>query len=313
MKFPRPTLSRRSFLATTTLATAHTAFAQQPSSAPERHYPTDPRHRLAVATYPFRATIVAPHNSDRSDKVPGLDLAGFAKYIRTDFNVFGIEPLHSHFPSTDLADIRKLKSAFDAADIRTVNIPVDEDVDLTSPDPARREQSFQTLARWIDIAVVLQSPSIRIGAVPHGTGPADIAGSAAAVEPLLRYAFAHNVVLCFENDDPTFGNAARITAILERVHSPWLRALPDFANGLMGGDETFNAQAVQSMFRFAANIAHVKDAEVINKVRRTVSLQQLFTLAKQSNFRGFYSMESDSDVDPTADTRHLIQQCLELM
>ena len=312
MNTTRRSLLQLAALTSAHLASPHLAFAQQPP-VPSHTSPTSPRHRLAVATYPFRAMIRAPHNTDTSATIPTVDLAGFAQRIRTEFDVFGIEPLHSHFPSTDLADIRKLKSAFDAVDIRTVNIPVDEDVDLTSPDPTRRAESFRTLARWIDIAVVLQSPSIRIGAVPHGTGPADIAGPAAALQPLLQYAAARNIILCFENDDPIFGTAARIVAVLRQANSPWLRALPDFANSLMSGDEAFNANAVRSMFRFAADIAHVKDAEVINKVRRTASLQELFAIAKQANFRGYYSMESDSDVDPTTDTKHLIEQCLSFM
>ncbi len=304
------TISRRTFVAQAAIACTYAALGQRTPSAT---YPTDPRHRLAVATYPFRAHIISPTNSDRSEKVPGMDLAGFARYIRSEFNVFGIEPLHSHFASTDPPDIRKLKAALDAAGVRTVNIPVDEDVDLTSADPTRREASNRTLERWIDIAAILQSPSIRIGVVPHGSGVSDIAGPAAALKPLLSYAAAHKVIICFENDDPVFGNADRIVAILKQVSSPWLRALPDFANSLMGGDEAFNAEAVRRMFHYASNIAHVKDAEVINKVRRTASLKELFAIAKQSDFHGYYSMESDSDADPAADTHHLIEQCLTLM
>ena len=101
--------------------------------------------------------------------------------------------------------------------------------------------------------------------------------------------------------------------MLHAAANPYLRALPDFANSLMGGDEAFNAAAVQSMFGYAANIAHVKDAEVISKVRRTVSLEQLFAMAKRAKYRGFYSMESDSDADPVQDTKHLIERCLALM
>ncbi len=309
--------SRRSFLASGTLAAAELALRQhasaQRAAGPLINFPSSPRQRIAIATYPFRAMILAPTNPDRSAKIPGLDLAGFAHYIRTEFDVFGIEPLHSHFPSTDPSEIRKLKAAFDAVGVRSVNIPVDADIDLTSPDPARRDASYRTLERWVDIAAILQSPSIRIGAVPHGTGPQDVAGPAKALEPLIRYASARNVIICFENDDPVFGTAARIVAVLQQVDTPWLRALPDFANSLMGGDEAFNASAVRSMFRYASNIAHVKDAEVINKVRRTASLKDLFSIAKQAHFRGYYSMESDSDVDPTADTHHLIEQCLVLM
>ena len=304
-------VTRRTFLAQATLASAYAAIGQ--TTVPKTAYPTDPRHRIAIATYPFRARILSPSNTERLENVPGMDLPAFARFIRSEFNVFGIEPLHSHFASTDEAYVHKLKSAFDAVGIRTVNIPVDEDIDLASTDPGRRDASNRILERWINIANILRSPSIRIGTVPHGSGPADIAGAAAALKPLLSYAAAHNVIVCLENDDPVFGNAQRVVSILKQVSSPWLRALPDFGNALMGGDESFNAQSVRSMFRYAANIAHVKDAEVIDKVRRTASLKELFTIARQAGFLGYYSMESDSSADPVPDTHHLVEQALALM
>ncbi len=306
------TLTRRTFFCCAALASTQFASAQR-VSGPRENYPADPRHRLAVATYPFRTMIVAPHNRERSNTIPAVDLAGFAHYIRTEFDVSGIEPLHSHFPSTELFDIRKLRAAFDAAGVRTVNIPVDEDVDLTSPDANRRESSYRTLERWIDIAMILGSPSIRIGAVPQGSGPADVAGPVAAMRPLVQYASARNVMITFENDDPVYGTADRVVALLKLANTPWLRALPDFANSLMGGDEAFNAEAVRSMFRYASSIAHVKDAEVIANQRRTVSLPELLRIAREARFRGFFSLESDSNVDPTADTKHLVERCLALM
>jgi L-ribulose-5-phosphate 3-epimerase UlaE len=140
-----------------------------------------------------------------------------------------------------------------------------------------------------------------------------MAGAANALRPTIQYAAARNVIVNLENDDPELASATRIVAILKTVASPYLRALPDFANSLMGGDEVFNADAVRNMFAYATNIAHVKDAELIAKTRRTVSLLQLLTTARQANFKGFYSMESDSNVDPVQDTKHLIEQCLRLI
>jgi hypothetical protein len=105
----------------------------------------------------------------------------------------------------------------------------------------------------------------------------------------------------------------RVLAAIQLADTPYLRALPDFANSLMGGDERFNARAVQHMFAHAWNIAHVKDAEIIRDKREMVSLSELFAIAKAARYRGYYSMESDSDVDPVVDTKHLIEQSLTLM
>jgi hypothetical protein len=67
------------------------------------------------------------------------------------------------------------------------------------------------------------------------------------------------------------------------------------------------------MFVHAWNIAHAKDAEFIDGRRKTASLAELIGIAKASRYRGYSSMESDSDADPTADTHHLIEQSLALL
>lgn len=270
-------------------------------------FPTEPRARIAVATYPFRALINAPGNQDRDTSKPGMDLAAFAVFIREQFQVGGIEPLHSHFPSTEPADVRELRAAFDQAGVRTVNIPVDAEVDLCSKDPAAREAAVAAYRRWIDVAVLLSSPSIRIS-LPHCSAGAPLGQAVQALEPVVRYAALNDVVIAFENDDPVYNSAARIAAVLAQAHNPSFKALPDFANSLMGGDAGFNARAVRQMFAHAWNIAHVKDAEIIRNKRETVSLPELFGIAKSSGYRGFYSMESDSGVDPLNDTKHLIEQ-----
>ena len=305
------TVSRRALLRVAALASAHTALGQA-SRAPRLSFPTEPRRRIAVATYPFRAMLVAPRNTERSATDPGMDLAEFARYIRREFNVYGIEPLHAHFPSMELAEIRKLRAAFDRADIHTVNIPVDEEVDLCSPDAAVRQAGYAVYRRWVDIAVLLASPSIRIG-VPGCGGPSDIAGPVKALAPVVAYAATRNVIVNLENDDPVLGSAARVVAILRAASNPGLRALPDFGNSMMSGDEAFNAEAVRSMFAFAANITHVKDAELIKNVRHTAALPTLFTIARQAGYRGYFSMESDSNADPVPDTKHLIERSLALM
>ena len=129
----------------------------------------------------------------------------------------------------------------------------------------------------------------------------------------MSYAISRNVILNFENDDPVLANDGRIVSLLKLVASPYLRALPDYANSLMGGDEAFNARAVRNMFQYASNIAHVKDAELIKGSRRSVSLAEMFAIAKASAYRGYYSMESDSNTDPLVDTKHLIEQSVRLL
>jgi sugar phosphate isomerase/epimerase len=275
-------------------------------------FPTDPRARIAVATYPFRAFIIAPGNKEIDPKKKGMDLAEFAKFVRSEFNVRGIEPLHAHFPSKEMSEVHKLKASFDAAGVFTANIACDERVDLCSDDQAKRDEGNAAYAHWIDIAKVLGAPSIRVW-IPKCHDTSDLPKAVNALRPTIAYAKKRNIVVTLENDDPVLQSAARATAVIDLANSRYLRALPDFGNGLMGGDEKFNTQAVKEMFARAYSIAHVKDAESVDGHRKTASLAELFSIAKASGFKGYYSMESDSDVDPVIDTKHLIEESVRLI
>ena len=141
--------TRRSVVKGALVCSASAAFA---TGLPQATFPVDPRARIAVATYPFRESIIAPGNQDRDPKKPGMDLASFARFVRTEFGVNGIEPLNSHFTSTEPDEIRKLRAAFDAAGVHTVNIPVDEKVELCSDDEAKRNAGNARYRHWIDVA-----------------------------------------------------------------------------------------------------------------------------------------------------------------
>jgi sugar phosphate isomerase/epimerase len=301
-------LTRRSVLKGALVCSASAAFARVPHAT----FPVDPRARLAVATYPFREFIIAPENHDYDPKMHGMDLASFARFVRTEFKVNGIEPLDSHFPSTEPREVRKLRAAFDTAGVYTVNIPVDEKVELCSDDAAIRSVGNARYRAWIDVAVLLGSPSIRVW-IPKCSDPSDLSRAVRALKPTLEYAASRNVVVNLENDNPVNASAARSLAAIKLADTPYLRALPDFGNGLMAGDERFNAQAVKDMFVHAWNIAHVKDCEIVRGQRKTASLAELFGIAKASGYRGYFSMESESGLDPIVDTKHLLEQSLALL
>jgi sugar phosphate isomerase/epimerase len=263
--------TRRSVVKGALVWSASAAFAIEP---PRATFPVDPRARIGVATYPFRVSIVAPGNQDRDPKKPGMDLATFARFVRTEFGVHGIEPLDSHFPSTEYNKVRKLRAAFDAAGVYTVNIPVDEKVELCSDDEARRNAGNARYRHWVDVAVLLGSPSIRVW-IPKCSDFSDLPRAVRALKPTVDYAATRNIVVNLENDNPVFASAARSVAAIKLADSPYLRALPDFGNGLSGGDERFNAQNVKDMFAHAWNICHVKDAVSDHGQRKTASLARI--------------------------------------
>lgn len=137
--------TRRAFCKGAMLCSAGAVFAKEMKS-PQTDFPTDPRARIAVASYPFRSILISPANHDRDTSKHGMDLAAFARYVRTEFHVRGIEPLSLPFPSTEQDEILELRATFDAVGVHTVNIPVDGSVELCSTKLRRGTRATHAIA-----------------------------------------------------------------------------------------------------------------------------------------------------------------------
>jgi len=315
------TLSRRHFLESSALltATALTSSASSPlsllhaaESAPSLKFPTTPRERLSVATWPFRAFIVSPENEYRDKSQRGMDLREFVVTIKKDFGVTGVEPLSTHFPSTDEAYLHSFREAIEKAGLHVVDIPVDNSSSYYDAAPAARKKAIENGKKWIDIARIIGSPSVRTSIAEAQNAKPDADVVAGELRELADYAASKNVVLNLENDDLVSEDAFFIVKVIEKANHPFLHALPDFCNSMMTGNEKFNYDAVTAMFRHAYNICHVKDSEVGDdgKVFR-VDLKKTFDILKASNYRGYLSMEWEGQGRSYDGTRHLIAASLE--
>ena len=245
-------LTRRMFVKGALLCSASTAIAAE-TNGPHATFPSDPHARIAVATYPFRASIISPHNHDRDPAKAGMDLSSFARFVRTEFGVRGIEPLDSHFSSNQPGEIRKLRAAFDAAGVQTVNIPVDEEVDLCSGGQASRAAGNASYRRWIDAAVLLASPAFASGfpsavTFPICRKPCKRSSRHLTMQPRATSSSTSKTTIRFL--PRTLGSWPRSSRQKPPIYELSL-TLPL----LIGGDERFNAQCVKRMFAYAWNIA----------------------------------------------------------
>jgi len=303
-------MNRRSFLQAAAAAPLGRAlFAAEPVIK----FPTDSRARLAVASYPFRAFIDSGHNRDRDKSKPGMDLKQFPAMVREKFNVRNIEPLDSHFRSLEAGYLLELREAVEKAGMHVINIPLGVRASLYDPDPAKRTIGVENAKKWVDAAVTLGSPSVRVhiqGA--PGVAP-DVSRSVESLRAIADYGAQKNIVINLENDDPKTEDAFFLVKIIEQVNSPYLHGLPDFCNSMLKGDEKYNYDAVAAMFRHAYNISHVKDSEVDNGKVFRVDVGKTFAIAKKSGYRGYYSMEWEGEGGPYEGTQKLIDDSLKYM
>jgi sugar phosphate isomerase/epimerase len=294
-------MKRREFIKACGVAAAATAVAPLSAAGPNLVFPTSARERLAVSSWPFRKQFSPRGGSERLEKFPAM--------VVSRFHVKGIEPLNDHFPSSDAAYLDVFKNALAKAGAHVVNIPTNPRGSLYDPDKQKRAAAVAAAKHWVDVAITLGSPSIRVSVTgPQATKP-DAALALESLKAIAAYGAERNVIINLENDDPHSEDAFFLTGIIDKANTPYLQALPDFCNSMIekNGDEAFNDAALKAMFQRAYNISHVKDSEMDGKTFYRVNIERCFAIAKAAGYKGYYSMEWEGKGEPYGGTESLIE------
>jgi sugar phosphate isomerase/epimerase len=184
---------------------------------------------------------------------------------------------------------------------------------LYDSDEAKRKTAVENGKKWVDAAVTLGSPSVRLSIQgPRGVAP-DVGRAAESLRSIASYGTEKNIVINLENDDPKTEDAFYLVKVIEAVHNPYLHGLPDFCNSMLTRNEKYNYDAVTAMFRQAYNISHVKDSEVDEGKVFRVDVGKTFGIAKASGYRGFFSMEWEGQGGPYEGTQQLIEASLKYL
>jgi len=279
---------------------------------PKLHFPTAPRDRLAVTSYPFRAFIDSPGNGDRDKSKPGITLLEFPAQMAEKFGIHNVNPVIEHFRSTDSAYLASFRAALVKAGSHIVDLGLNEGR-FYDPDPNRRQKGIDDGKKGIDIALALGSPSVRQHVAGSMHTNVDLAAQSLA--KLAEYGAQKNIVVNLENDTPGPEDPFFLVQVIVKVNNPYLRALPDFGNSIIGHDEAFNERALKGMFAHAFNMSHVKEDVLDEKGKKYhVDLPNVFAIAKASGYRGYFSMEYETEGgDPYAGTQELVNHTLKCL
>lgn len=315
-------MTRRAFLEKASIGTAGllwTAGGLQTAGAngrsePHISFPTSPRDRIAIASYPFRAYIESPANSDRDRNLPGMDLTEFPSHVVAKFSIHNIEPHSRHFRSLEPRYLALFEEELAKANTKVVDIAVSANDSFYDADRAGRQKAVEFAKTWVNVAVAIGSPSVRTHILSAKNSSPNLERTAESLREVTDYAAQKNVVINLENDDLISEDAFFIVKVIETVDHPYLRALPDFCNSMLTGDAGFNDRALQAMFRHALCICHIKDSEVDDRGKTfKIDLQKSFAILKSSGFRGYCSMEFDAPQEPYGPTARLIEQTIQYL
>ena len=265
-----------------------------------------------MASWPFRAYIESPTNRwARDPKLPGMDLKDFAAMVKKEFNLPNIEPLGQHFRSTEPAYLAELRQAVEKAGSHVVDIPTGGPGSFYDPDKAKRQAVVERAKKWVDVAVAVGSPSLRMNLEGYRHTKPDFDLTAESLKQLAESGGEKNVLINLENDDLFNEDAFFIVRVVRKVNHPYLHALPDFCNSMLSGNPQFCYDALKAMFPLAYNISHMKDSETGDGGKvYTVDVARCFEIAKAAGYKGYFSMEWEGKGEPYAGTRRLIEESL---
>ncbi len=243
-----------------------------------------------------------------------MELKDFAAHVAEKFDVHRIEPWSPIFPSTDAKYLEQFRVAVEKAHSSVVDIAVDGRYSQYSNDASVREQAVKASNEWIDVAVALGSPSIRTHIDAAKDSEPNVGRASDTLGRIADYGARKNVVVHLENDNPVSEDPFFIVQILEKVNSPWLRALPDFGNSLAAHDEAFQDRAMEAMFSHAYAICHVKNGEVDDQGKAShVDMAKTFGVLRSHKFRGYCSIEYDAPGDPYKPTAEMVEQTIQFL
>jgi sugar phosphate isomerase/epimerase len=309
--------TRRRFLRDALSALAGTALlpsivtAAPDTAPPGMRFPQQPRERIAIASYPFRDCVAA-----RKDPLGGrkLELRDFSAHMVEKFNIKKIEPWSDHFRSLDHKYLEDIRAGVQQAGGMIVNIAVDGEHSPYAADKFERERSVTFSKQWVDAAAAVGSSSIRTNMPKAADSEPNAQRAADSLSQVVEYAARKNILVNLENDNAVSEDPFFIVQVIEKVNSPWLHALPDFANSLVTGREEQAYQGVQAMFAHAYNIGHVKALETNEQGREfRVDMPKIFGMMRAAHYKGYCSMEFDSPGDPYKGTSELIDTTLKYL
>ncbi len=195
--------------------------------------PQQTPRRLAVSTWSVHRTLGAPaFYGPEADRIPidthnrgALSLQELPKRI-AQAGIRALEICHFHVPSTDSADLHKLRAAVDEANVELWNLLIDAG-DVTHPDHGVRDEAW--IAKWIRIAGSLGAQRVRVIAGKQPPTPENLARSAAALLRLADVAEPLGMRVLTENWFDTTSTPESVHALIQATRGR-IGLLFDFGN-----------------------------------------------------------------------------------
>lgn len=164
--------------------------------------------------------------------------------------------------------------------------------DFGNPDPEKRAADVKHVKEWVDVAVKLGSPVLRIfsGAMPAGYENKwdEVAKYLAAdIKECVAYAQKRGVIIAVQNHGDFLKTADQTIKLVKMVNSEWFGVVVD--TGYFLTDDPYADMA--KVMPYAANFL-LKESPVPGGSGVPIDLTKVMKILKDSKYRGYLPIET---------------------
>jgi sugar phosphate isomerase/epimerase len=230
-----------------------------------------------------------------------LRLLDFPTFVRNRFGLDAIELNSPFFPSRESRFLKQLIAASEQAQVRMLNIAVDEVGDLSADNDLDRSRAVLNYSRWIPVAAELGCTAIR--ANTGGMGIIDTTRALlCCIDSFRRLAdmgTKHGVSILIENHGGLSTDPANIIQIVDEVRlthgNTVIGTLPDFGNFPENVDRLVGLARILPF----AKAVHAKVYDIDEQLNHPkFDLERCITLAKECGYDGYIGIEYQGSGDP---------------
>lgn len=277
--------SRREWMTTTALGVAAGLGAGRAFGADAKPVPMP---KLSLAAYSFRQYL------PQDGKPSKITLADFFGLV-ADFGLPAAEPTGYYFSAEGFAYVHSLKAAAHKLGVDISGTAIRND--FCDPDAEKRKAEIAHVKKWIDIALHLGAPHIRVFAGNPHKGVSDEQATAWAIECLREcadYAGTQGVYLGIENHGYLTTSGDTLMQVAESVNHEWLGINLDTGN--------FDSNPYENIARALPRAVNVQlKLDVAGdkpKSKVPADFARIFRILRDGGYRGYVALEYEGKEDP---------------
>jgi len=233
--------------------------------------------RISCAAYSFREALTKRE----------MSLSDFIR-LCADLGLDGVELTGYYFPDTNRSTLNTLKRECFRYGVAVAGTATRNH--FTQPDAEARKAEVESVKQWIEIAVALGAPMLRIFAdrgIPQGYSERQAYDwSRECIEQALPYAEAHGVVLALETHWGLTADAERTLRFVRDINSPYFGILLDGAN-----TRENHYEMIEKLAPHAVSVHAKTHSRNLKDEFFELDYERIFRILKAAGYRGYVAIE----------------------